>query len=87
MKAKMEFPHRRNRDGTYDSICPACLATVATAQTEAELRARERVHLCDPVLVDRFSSLAGLSSSQVRGTVSPLRVQPLRNRGDSESGQ
>ena len=50
MKAlNIGFVHRHNRDGTHDSICPACLATVATTQNEAELRANERAHLCDPL--------------------------------------
>jgi hypothetical protein len=43
----MKFPHRKNWDGTYDSICTACTATVATSHNEAELRAYERAHVCD----------------------------------------
>jgi hypothetical protein len=43
----MKFPHRKNWDGTYDSICSACTATVATSQSEAKLRAYERAHVCD----------------------------------------
>jgi hypothetical protein len=42
------FPHRRNPDGTYDSICTLCLATVATAQWEEQLYPRELAHVCDP---------------------------------------
>jgi ribosomal protein L40E len=41
-----DFPHRRNRDGTYDSICRRCAATVATAATEADLLAHEITHKC-----------------------------------------
>jgi hypothetical protein len=43
------FPHRRNPDGSYDSICTACLATVATAQREEQLYPRELSHVCDPL--------------------------------------
>jgi hypothetical protein len=42
------FPHRRNGDGTYDSICTACLKTVATNEDEAKLRYYELAHVCNP---------------------------------------
>jgi hypothetical protein len=29
------FPHRRNRDGSFDSICLKCLLTIGNARTEA----------------------------------------------------
>jgi hypothetical protein len=41
-----DFPHRRNRDGTYDSICRRCAATVATAALEADLLEHEMKHKC-----------------------------------------
>jgi hypothetical protein len=40
------FPHRRNRDGTFDSICGQCFQTVATKATEAELHVAEKDHEC-----------------------------------------
>jgi hypothetical protein len=40
------FPHRRNPDGTFDSICIQCFATVATGSVEAELKAAESAHAC-----------------------------------------
>ena len=40
------YPHRRNRDGSFDSICLNCFATLATARTEAELLAHDRMHVC-----------------------------------------
>jgi hypothetical protein len=43
----MNFPHRRNPDGEYESICRICFATVATTADEAELLAHERTHICD----------------------------------------
>ena len=33
----LRFPHRRNHDGTYDSICSSCFMTIATREVEAEL--------------------------------------------------
>ncbi len=41
------FPHRLNKDGSYDSICLKCLDTVARAETEAELVDHEITHICD----------------------------------------
>jgi hypothetical protein len=38
------FPHRLNRDGTYDSICQTCFNTVGTGRTEAELAQAEKRH-------------------------------------------
>ena len=42
------FAHRRNFDGSYDSICTKCFATVAMAEKEEELSPAESAHLCDP---------------------------------------
>lgn len=40
------FPHRHNRDGSWDSICRKCYLTVANAPTEAELAEPESRHKC-----------------------------------------
>lgn len=42
-----DFPHRRNWDGTFDSICPSCFVTVTTKNSESELAAAEAAHVCD----------------------------------------
>ena len=41
------YPHRRNRDGSFDSICLNCFVTVATATTEAELSKYDTRHVCE----------------------------------------
>ena len=43
----LEFPHRMNADGTINSICPHCYATVATSTWEAELERAELEHTCE----------------------------------------
>jgi hypothetical protein len=43
---KAIFPHRQNRDGSYDSICPSCFLTIASAQCEDELTPLEKGHVC-----------------------------------------
>jgi hypothetical protein len=47
------YPHRRNKDGTFDSICLKCFLTVAHTETEAELLAYDRVHVCNYWAVSR----------------------------------
>jgi hypothetical protein len=42
------FPHRHNKDGSYDSICTTCHATVATVNRETELAQYEHSHACNP---------------------------------------
>ncbi|HKF50276.1 MAG TPA: hypothetical protein VKB38_23140 [Terracidiphilus sp.] len=44
------FTHRFNPDGTVDSICCDCFATVETANREEELKESEQGHVCDPWL-------------------------------------
>lgn len=43
------YPHRLNEEGSYDSICRACFATVIRGKAEDELAAYEEVHICDPI--------------------------------------
>ena len=40
------FPHRKNPDGTWDSICPDCLRTIARVKDRADLEIIERIHDC-----------------------------------------
>jgi len=40
-------PHRRNPDGSVDSICITCFATIARAGDEAALTEQEKKHSCD----------------------------------------
>jgi hypothetical protein len=48
------FPHRLNRDGSFDSICLKCFATIANKVTETELKPSEKLHTCDhAMLCDR----------------------------------
>jgi hypothetical protein len=51
------FPHRQNRDGSFDSICLQCFATVANAMDVAELGSYEKEHVCkDTLLANRSLS-------------------------------
>jgi len=45
-KPIINYVHRHNRDGSFDSICLCCFATIANANTECELVAYDNVHIC-----------------------------------------
>jgi hypothetical protein len=47
------FPHRQNKDGTFDSICPKCFLTIAKAQAEVGLTEGEMSHVCASSLYER----------------------------------
>lgn len=55
------FPHRHNKDGTFDSICLKCFATVASHMTQEELVELDKNHICVNSLLskrgDRVSSI------------------------------
>jgi hypothetical protein len=41
------YPHRPNKDGSYDSICLNCLLTVASGKSEAELMKLDDKRVCE----------------------------------------
>ena len=49
------FPHRMNKDGTTDSICPQCFTTIGCSTWEADLDRMEAAHLCDPARLASFN--------------------------------
>ena len=49
------YRHRTNRDGTFDSICPRCYRTIASADKEQHLFMAERIHECDPLRLDELA--------------------------------
>lgn len=61
---KRNFPHRRNRDGSHDSICPHCFRTVATRREEAELPDDEQRHVCTEFHLDRLRAIETLLHAQ-----------------------
>jgi hypothetical protein len=47
------FPHRRNRDGSFDSISLKCLFTIANARIEADLAVHDEDHVCNPSILSQ----------------------------------
>jgi hypothetical protein len=41
------YPRRRNKDGSYDSICLTCFVTVAFGKSESELMKYDKMHVCE----------------------------------------
>lgn len=50
-----EFPHRMNKNGTIDSICPLCFTTVGCSTWEADLDRIEAAHVCEPARLRLFT--------------------------------
>jgi hypothetical protein len=48
-----DYAHRRNADGTFDSICLFCFRTIASAEDESELAMNEKRHSCQPKVAYR----------------------------------
>lgn len=59
------FAHRTNRDGTRDSICKKCFATVGTSESEEHLAELERDHVCDPWKLEVIGIVAARVKAQV----------------------
>jgi len=55
---RAQFPHRVNRDGTFDSICRVCFRTIAHEIRERDLAGFESAHVCAPLDMALRTSLA-----------------------------
>jgi hypothetical protein len=47
-----QYPHRRNHDGSFDSICPTCFATIGHTKSERELADAEQNHSCEQAFLE-----------------------------------
>jgi hypothetical protein len=55
------FTHRKLRDGTEDSICLLCFATVTRGPNDIHLEAAEAVHNCWQKKEAAFNRIAALA--------------------------
>jgi len=69
------YAHRHNRDGSIDSICKTCFATVAQVQDEVILTRHERTHCCPAWILAGQGSLRRAVSSTALALVPP----PMKN--------
>lgn len=49
-----DFPHKRNRDNTFDSICLKCFQTIARSSNEGDLKVVEDAHACPGIDLGRI---------------------------------
>lgn len=49
--ALSKFSHRFCENGTIVSVCRKCFATVGAAHWEADLDHKEKLHVCDPMVL------------------------------------
>jgi len=59
MTETRKFSHRFNANGTVDSICRDCFVTIASEPRESELCLKERLHVCDPTLIEWYHRPVG----------------------------
>ena len=78
------FPHRRNTDGSFDSICLKCLLTVANARNEADLAKHEQYHVCIPSIL--FQRLSTHSRNLEVLCMKYLADYVVSHRGNKHSG-
>jgi len=74
------FPHWRNQDGSWESICPRCFNTLATAHKEAELLKDEENHNCVVFNIARLRTVNPKPTLKVWssfGWVSKLRAMGI----------
>jgi hypothetical protein len=57
------YPHRRNKNGSYDSICLKCFATVAANKTDDELAELDKRHVGSDSILSNLANRASSSSS------------------------
>ena len=46
MTTTSPYPHRQNKDGSTDSICPKCFVTIVTEGDAASSDGQEERHVC-----------------------------------------
>jgi hypothetical protein len=56
-RSAMYYPHKRNKDGSFNSICLVCFRTVASHMTEDELAQEEKKHVCATSLLSKRGSI------------------------------
>ena len=56
------YPHMRNEDGSFDSICPKCYMIVAQSTAEAGLAEGETAHVCESSFFADYGYFSGASS-------------------------
>jgi hypothetical protein len=81
----VSFTHVVKVNGTTDSICQTCLATVATAISEFDLEYDEREHQCDPMRLEHIRNFFTIKQSEASEDLTDISLhlessQPINDR-------
>jgi hypothetical protein len=68
---RIAYAHRHNRDGSFDSICKTCFATVGQTKDEAALAQLELTHYCPAWILVGRGSLRPTAPSTLLALVPP----------------
>jgi hypothetical protein len=67
------YAHRRNQDGSYDSICRECFSAVVRRKPEWDLAQYEKAHDCDSSFLAERGLLCR-SETSTRDANMPLKA-------------
>ena len=74
------FLHRRNEDGSYDSIFRTCLAAVACSMARSELAENQKTHICNSAFLAERGCLSRAESMRHTAAPTSQRDPPDRSR-------
>ena len=52
------FARHLNNNGTLESICTRCFVAITKSRNESELERKEKLHVCNPWVVERYQELS-----------------------------
>ena len=73
ISSPVAFKHRKNLDGSWDSICMKCFLTVTTTAKEHDLHEAEHSHDCAELLEMRTNGAVTWDRSAVVKPVDKIR--------------
>ena len=70
VKSKL-LPRKRNKDGSYDSICLTCFATVGGCGPDGQLPDHHKAHVCDSAFLAERGLFTRTKSKQHPASTRP----------------
>ncbi len=70
------FPHRRNPDDSFTSICLTCCSTVASHKTEEELVELDKKHICEAEILSQRGNPEAINRRVVTEMRTPKAGDP-----------
>jgi hypothetical protein len=77
-QAMQFFPHRRRKDGTFQSLCLKCLATVGIRGSEDALAELESAHRCGAISSLEENKMTIPARTNLRANISKLEDDDSR---------